>query len=125
MKREAKFDIHFTRYEIRIMEGKVAVLGDVDFVMPFSALGFDTFPAGSASEERIKIAEKIIEDKYTLVVVAENIAPVVEETFAARQASPTPCVIVVPFTTEPKGFAVNALAKSLKMATGVDILQND
>ncbi len=107
------------------MEGKVAVLGDVDFVMPFSALGVDTFTAGSVSEETVKIAEKIIEDRYTLVVIAENIAPVVEDTFAARIDSPTPCVIVVPFATEPKGYAIAALAKSLKLATGVDILHDD
>jgi vacuolar-type H+-ATPase subunit F/Vma7 len=107
------------------MEGKVAVLGDVDFVMPFSALGLDTFVAGDTSEERIKSAEKIISDKYALVVVAENIAPMVEEVFAARMDSPTPCIVVVPFTTESKGFATTALAKTLKMATGINILQND
>ena len=28
------------------MEGKIAVLGGTDFVMPFSALGVDTYPVG-------------------------------------------------------------------------------
>jgi hypothetical protein len=31
----------------------------------------------------------------------------------------------VPFTTEPTGFATATLTKSLKMATGINILQND
>lgn len=107
------------------MEGKVAVLGDADFVMPFSALGLDTFAVGHTSGEKIEVAEKIIGDKYTLVVIAENIAPAVEEVFSAQMDSPVPCIVVVPFTTEPTGFATAALAKALKMATGVDILQND
>jgi len=107
------------------MEGKVAVLGDADFVMPFSALGLDTFATGHSSEEKIESAKKIISGRYALVVVAENIAGVVEEVFEAQQDKPTPCIVVVPFTTKSEGFATAALAKVLKMATGINILQNN
>ena len=31
------------------MEGKVAVIGDADFVMPFSALGVDTYSVGQTA----------------------------------------------------------------------------
>ncbi len=106
------------------MEGKVAVLGSADFVMPFSALGLDTFAVGEASHEIIETAEKIISGKYALVVIAENIAPMVEEIFSAQMNSPTPCIVVVPFTTESEGFATRVLGEVLKMATGINILQN-
>jgi len=106
------------------MEGKVAVLGDADFVMPFSALGLDTYSVGQTDEQIVESAQKIIGEKYALVVVAENIAPVLEEIFAAQQDSPTPCIVVVPFTTESEGFATRALGEVLKMATGINILQN-
>jgi vacuolar-type H+-ATPase subunit F/Vma7 len=104
------------------MEGKIAVLGDADFVMPFVALGVDTFSVGQTAEQIRESANKIISDKYVLVVVAENIAPAVEEIFSAYQDTPTPCIIMVPFTTEPTGVATRALGKVLKMATGVNIL---
>lgn len=107
------------------MNGKVAVLGDADFVMPFSALGVDTYPVGQTAEQIRESADKIINDKYALVVVAENIATNVEEIFSAYQDAPTPCVIVVPFTTEPAGVATRALGKAIKMAAGINILQND
>lgn len=107
------------------MEGKVAVLGDADFVMPFSALGVDTYSVGQTAEQTLASANKIISDKYALVVVAENIAPAVEEIFSAYQDTPTPCIVVVPFTTEPAGIATRALGKVLKMATGINILQNN
>jgi len=113
-----------TRNERRIMEGKVAVLGDADFVMPFSALGVDTYSVGRTSEQILESAAKIIDGKYALIVVAENIAPAVEEIFSAQQDTPTPCIVVVPFTTEPSGFATKALGEVLKMATGINILQN-
>ena len=109
--------------ERRIMEGKVAVLGNADFVMPFSALGVDTYPVGHTKEQMIEAAHKIVGDKYTLVVVAENIAPIVEAVFADFDNMPTPCIVVVPFTTESEGFATKELGKVLKMATGINILR--
>ncbi|MFA5240222.1 MAG: V-type ATP synthase subunit F [Phycisphaerae bacterium] len=107
------------------MEGKVAVLGDADFVMPFSAMGVDTFAAGETDEQTIAAAGKIIEGKYTLVVVAENAAKTTEEVFASVQSAPTPCMVVVPFTTEPEGFATRALGRVLKTATGISILEGN
>ena len=107
------------------MVGKVAVLGDADFVMPFSALGLDTFALGRGTEKIVENARKILDAKYALVVVAENIAPLVEETFSVSVNCPMPCIIVVPFTTEPQGFATRALGEVLKMATGINILQNN
>ena len=107
------------------MEGKVAVLGNADFVMPFSALGLDTFAVSEAAEETVESARRIIEGKYALVVVAENIAEAAEEVFAAWRNMPTPCIMVVPFTTESSGFATKALGEVLKMATGINILQNN
>jgi vacuolar-type H+-ATPase subunit F/Vma7 len=107
------------------MEGKVAVLGDADFVMPFSAMGVDTFVAGETAEQTAAAAGKIIEGKYTLVIVAENAAKAAEEAFAGVQKAPTPCLVVVPFTTEPEGFATRALGKVLKTATGINILEGN
>ena len=107
------------------MEGKVAVLGDEDFVMPFSALGIDTFAAGDTHEQTVEAAGKIVQGKYTLVVVAENTAKAAEEAFEGVQKAPTPCLVVVPFTTEPEGFATRALGKVLKTATGINILKGN
>ncbi len=106
------------------MQSKVAVLGDTDFVMPFSALGVDTYPAGDIREEVIENARKIVEAGYGLVLVTENIAPTAQEVFADYQDSATPCVLVVPFTEQSKGFATQALREVLKLATGIDILQD-
>ena len=110
---------------------KVAVLGDADFVMPFSALGVDTYPVGPRDEEIIEAAKRIIggppprgnHDKYALVVVAENKLKAVEEIFSAYQNMPTVCIVAVPFTTESQGLATRALGQMLKIATGVDILR--
>ena len=106
------------------MEGKVAVLGDADFVMPFSALGLDTFAVEQQRDQIVETAQRIVDAKYALVVVAENVAREADEVFAGTESEPTPCIVVVPFTTESEGFATEALGQVLKLATGIDILQN-
>jgi V/A-type H+/Na+-transporting ATPase subunit F len=106
------------------MEGKVAVLGDADFVMPFSALGVDTYPVSQDREQIVATAEDIIKADYALVIVAENVARDAEEVLGPTESKPTPCVVVLPFTTESEGFASEALAKVLKLATGINIMNN-
>jgi vacuolar-type H+-ATPase subunit F/Vma7 len=106
------------------MEGKAAVIGGADFVMPFSTLGLDTFPVEFDAESITETAKDILKRKYALVVVAENIAEDAAEVFDSVQKQAVPCVVVVPFTTESKGFATEALGKVLKIATGIDILAN-
>ncbi len=107
------------------MDAKVAVIGDADFVMPFSALGLDTYCVDDSTEQIGEAARQIVKQGYGLVVVAENIAATADETFAECQDRPTPCVVVVPFTTEAGGFATEVLAEVLRMATGIDILQGE
>jgi V/A-type H+-transporting ATPase subunit F len=106
------------------MEGKVAVLGDADFVMPFSALGLDTFAVEQQRDQIVETAQRIVDAKYALVVVAEDVARAADEVFADTESAPTPCIVVVPFTTESEGFATEALGQVLKLATGIDILAN-
>jgi len=93
------------------MEGKIAVLGNTDFVMPFSALGVDTFAVEQTSSEITESARKIADENYALVVVAENIATKAEDVFADYRDKPTPCIIVVPFTTESEGYATQASSR--------------
>jgi V/A-type H+-transporting ATPase subunit F len=104
------------------MEGKAAVLGSEDFVMPFSALGLDTFATEADAAAVEEKADSILKQKYALVVVAENIARPARRVFDRTEKAPTPCVVVVPFTSEPSGVATESLSRMLRMATGIDVL---
>jgi vacuolar-type H+-ATPase subunit F/Vma7 len=106
------------------MENKIAVLGNSDFVMPFSALGLDTFGVSDEQQSIVEAAKKILDEKYPLVVVAENIAPQAEQVFSAVRKKTLPAVLVVPFTTESTGFATRSLGQALKMAMGINVLQS-
>ncbi len=106
------------------MVGKAAALGNEDFVMPFTALGLISFAVGNEPEQLRQSAQKIIDEKFSLVVVAEDVAHTVQDIFDQTAGSALPCIVVVPFTKEPQGFATASLAKALKMATGIDIINS-
>ncbi|NLW82977.1 MAG: hypothetical protein GXY41_01020 [Phycisphaerae bacterium] len=106
------------------MEGKVAVLGDGDFVMPFAALGLDTFATEPTPEKVVETAQAILKGHYALVVVSENVARAAEPVFDEVQKKAMPCVVIVPFTAEPSGVATEALGRMIKMATGINILKS-
>jgi len=106
------------------MEGKIAVLGDADFVMPFTALGLDTYAVGKEREQIVEAAEKIVAGQYALLVISEDMAETADEVLAPTESQPTPSVVVVPFTQESTGFASEALGRVLKLATGIDILSS-
>jgi vacuolar-type H+-ATPase subunit F/Vma7 len=105
------------------MEGKAAVLGGSDFVMPYSMLGLDIFTVEPVADAVAEKAAEIVKGEYGLVVVAENIAEMADVEFEAVHAKAAPCVIVVPFTQESDGVALKSLGRMLKLATGIDILQ--
>lgn len=90
--------------------------------MPFAALGLDTFATEPLADKVAQNAQDILKQKYALVVVAENIAGYAQTVFDTTQKKATPCVVIVPFTTEPSGVATESLGRLLKIATGIDIL---
>ena len=104
------------------MEGKAAVLGDSDFVMPFAALGLDTFAVEGEPDKISAAANEILKRRYALVIAAENVAELAADVFETTLKKASPCVVVVPFTTEPTGLATQSLSKLLKMATGINII---
>jgi vacuolar-type H+-ATPase subunit F/Vma7 len=104
------------------MEGKIAVLGKTDFVMPFSSLGLDTFAVEEKTEQISENARQLVESKYTLIIVEEDIAKQAEEIFATVNNLPIPAILIVPFTAESSGYATKVLGELLKTATGINIL---
>lgn len=107
------------------METKAAAFGDAGFVMPFSAIGLDTFAVEPEREKVAQAAEELLKAKYGLIIIAENTAKLAGDIFEDAQKASTPCVVIVPFTTESDGFASEALGRAIKLATGIDILANE
>ncbi|HSV27114.1 MAG TPA: V-type ATP synthase subunit F [Sedimentisphaerales bacterium] len=104
-------------------ESRVAALGGIDFVMPYKALGIETFPVEAARDAVHAAATSVAAGGYGLVIVAENVAQWADEVLGKFAQEPVPCVVVMPFTVASTGFALESLAEALKLATGIDIIR--
>ncbi|MDH7598563.1 MAG: V-type ATP synthase subunit F [Sedimentisphaerales bacterium] len=104
------------------MEGRAAVLGQADFVMPFAAMGLEAYTVTDDRQQIIASAKKAAAGGYALIILAEDVAAHALEVLDPLAGGATPCVVVVPFTTESTGLATRALADVLKVATGINIV---
>ena len=101
------------------MEYKAAVLGKADFVMPFSAMGLNTF-AAKDRQDTIDKAKQILETGFALVVVSDEAAEDAREVFEKVRKEALPIVFSIPAIGHRQAGA-GSLYQLLKAATGVDI----
>ena len=83
---------------------KVAVMGDKDSVMGFTALGIDIFPVYEAEEIK-KTIHRLVEEGYAIIYITD--------------------IIVIPGSTGSMGLGMNEVRESAKRAIGADVLFGD
>ena len=105
------------------MKGKMAIIGDGDSVIAFTAGGIDAYPvvnAEKASETLKKLAKE-----YQIIFITDVLAEKIDETISKYVNVPYPIVIPVPSKSGSSGYGMNALKTAMDKALGVDILFGD
>ncbi|MBN2363563.1 V-type ATP synthase subunit F [candidate division WOR-3 bacterium] len=105
------------------MEGKMAVIGKIDQILPFSAIGIEIFPVEKAEEAK-KILISLAENKYALVMITEDFALDLLETRMKYSSEPVPAIIAVPGAEGVTGSTLQQLRETLKHAVGADVLSD-
>ena len=102
---------------------KIAVIGGLDTVMGFKALGLDTFPAVSAAEASA-ILKKITResDEYAIIYLEETFAADMQAEVNKFKDSPTPAIILIPGREGSIGLGQSALKAAVERAVGTNIL---
>ena len=100
---------------------KIAVLGDLDSVLGFKALGLDVFPAGSVDEAKSTL-HRLAKEDYAVVYLTEQLARYMGEELARYKDDLTPAVILIPGKEGSLGIGMANVKKSVERAVGADIL---
>jgi V/A-type H+-transporting ATPase subunit F len=108
---------------------KIAIVGPLDTVSGFKALGVDSFPAQTAEEALAQlkaIKEQTLNetgDKYAVVCIIEDLVAKVEQSEYAKVVDgPLPAVVLLPGPEGSKGFAVERLRNLAEKAVGSAII---
>ena len=103
---------------------KVGIIGDIDTVMGFLALGIDIFPAYSADEIK-KTINRLAEREYAIIYITEEASLQAKEPIAKYKDMELPAIIVIPGISGSMGLGMNEVRESAKRAIGADILFNE
>lgn len=102
---------------------KIAVLGEKDSVIGFSALGLDTYSAASGEEAK-DIFHKLTKntEEYAIIYVTENFYEALASDIDKFKDNVTPAIILIPGSSGSLGLGQSALDAAVERAIGANIL---
>lgn len=104
------------------MNNKVGVIGDLDSIIGFRALGM-TVLACEDKQQADKILEQWQEEGYATVFITEPLARELgEEDMEKWRNTWLPSVVIIPSAKEKPSLGRETLRTAVRRATGIDLL---
>jgi V/A-type H+-transporting ATPase subunit F len=100
---------------------RLAVIGDIDSIVLFKAVGVDVFPV-SSSEEAGKVLAELAEGQYAVICVTEQFGERLLPLIERYSDRPSPAVVFIPSNRGTEGVGMARLREVVKKAVGADIL---
>ena len=102
---------------------KIAVMGGMDTVMGFKALGLDTYPVSNSDEARSTFSKITApEEKYAVIYLEETLSSTLSQEISRFTDKVTPAIILIPGRDGSQGLGLTALQDAVIRAIGADIL---
>lgn len=100
---------------------KVAILGDKESILGFSAIGIDIFPTYDA-EEAIRIIHKLENENYGIIYITEKLSLLIEKEIEKFRSKHIPAIITIPGNSGSLNIGSNKVKEYAKKAIGIDIV---
>lgn len=101
---------------------KIAVIGERDSVLGFSALGLSVFTAENGEDAREKFITAARSGEYAIIYVTETYYEDLKSSIDRYKDSVTPAVILIPGSAGATGIGKNALDDAVERAIGANII---
>lgn len=103
---------------------KVAVIGDIDSIYGFAALGLEIFPTDDKQEAAKKIKQLVLGD-YAVIYITETMCEELGEELEVYQSQMLPAIIPIPGVNGESSIGMDNVKKFVEQAVGSDILFGD
>ncbi len=100
---------------------KIAVMGDMDSVLGFKALGLETCPAATPDEGR-EALHRMAKENYAIIYMTEQLAAQLQPEIARYKDALTPAIILIPGKEGSLGIGMANVKTAVERAVGADIL---
>ena len=102
------------------MKGKMAIIGDGDSVLAFTAGGVDAYTATDAEHAENLI--KKLAKTYQVIFITDVLAKQIDEVIQRYLSSTYPIILSVPSKDGSNGYGMDKIKSAMEKALGVDIL---
>ncbi len=99
---------------------KIAVVGDKESILGFSAIGIDMYPAYEQDDIK-KIIPKLIEENYAIIYITENVSIKSEKYLQKFQKNKIPAIITIPSNTGSTNYGEKRIKEMVQKAVGIEI----
>lgn len=99
---------------------KIAVIGDKESILGFSAIGMDIYPAYEAEEIK-RIIPQLIEENYAILYITENASRKVEKYLEKLKKNKIPAIVTIPNNTGGTGYGGKRIKEMVQKAVGIEI----
>ena len=103
------------------MYSRVGVIGDIDSVTVFRAVGLEVFAAIDETAAR-ETLRKLLKEDFAVIFITEEYAKANEEILLRAKTKTYPAIIPIPTAAGSTGFGLRGVIKDIEKALGTDIL---
>lgn len=103
---------------------QVGVIGDLDSVIAFRALGMTVVEArdGQTALEQMR---RLVKEDYAVIYITEDLAEANLSYLEELRARSLPAIIPIPSVSGSTGLGMRQVRESVRKAVGIDILQSE
>ncbi len=99
---------------------KIAVVGDKESILGFSAIGMDIYSAYEEQEIK-KLIPKLIEENYAIIYITENVSIKAKKYLEKLQTNKIPAIITIPGNTGSTQYGEKRIKDMVQKAVGIEI----
>lgn len=100
---------------------KIGVIGDMNSIVGFRAVGLDVFPCDTA-KDAAKLVDDLAKEEYAIIYIMENLAIQIPGTIDRFKDAVLPAIITIPDRNGSSGRGMDNVRKAVERAVGADIL---
>lgn len=99
---------------------KIAVVGDQESILGFSAIGMDMYPAYSEADVK-QILPKLMEENYAIIYITENVSIKAEQYLEKIKLNKVPAIVTIPSNTGNLHMGEKRVKNMVQKAIGIEI----
>lgn len=100
---------------------KVAVLGDKESILGFSAIGFNIYPAYNKDEAK-EIIHNLEAQEYGIIYITEKLSLLIEDEIEKYRKKHIPTIITIPGVLGSMHIGAEKVKEYARKAVGIDIV---